>query len=78
MFFRTTFKVDGELTVSPKMSSLAVDDMQEQMLSLEQGSNLEPALYVITPRHLSGIQMLSSVSQLDDVVSIGGKFTVSF
>lgn len=66
--------VDGELTVSPKMSSLAIEDREElQSKALE-----EPSLYVIESRNrFRGVSQPLS-SHAEEVIAIRGSFTVSF
>ncbi len=65
--------------VSPKMSSLAFDDMQEQMQGQERLANFTPDLQVVKPRYKSKCETLSlSDADLSEVVHIRGTFTVSF
>lgn len=65
-----------EKTVSLQMSSLAVDDIDD--VQNHETMEVRPELYVVEPRHLSRIANLIPMSSLDEVISIGGRFTVSF
>jgi hypothetical protein len=61
------------------MSSLAFDDMQEQMQGPESLANFTPALQVVKPRRKSRSETLSlGDADLSEVVHIRGTFTVSF
>lgn len=60
--------------MSLELSSLAVDDIEEQLFG-RQAVQFAPDLYVVTPRHLS---RGTSLETKDEVVFVGGKFTVSF
>lgn len=62
------------------MSSLAFDDAQEHAQGYQMASSIAPELHVVKPRHLSRKQRISShhTSSSEDVVYVGGRFTVSF
>jgi len=59
--------------VSLELSSLAVEDMEGELYGRE-AVQFAPELYVVTPRHLSR----GTSSLKEEVVFVGGKFTVSF
>lgn len=63
--------------MSSKLSSLAFDDVQEQGQILD-GADFAPDLQIVKPRAVSRYDFLSSVTTHNDVVSVRGKFTVSF
>ena len=59
--------------MSPKHSSLALDEIKEQSQESEMHSNFEPTLdLIVNTRHMS----LGSSSA--SIVEIGGRVTVSF
>lgn len=60
--------------MSPKLSSLAVEDIE---YSHHETMNTEPELYVVEPRHLAR-SVLASITNLEEVIFVGGQFTVSF
>jgi hypothetical protein len=60
------------------MSSLAFDDLQEQIQGLDNTLNFTPDLQIVKPRHSSRNQTLSQSYAADEVVYVGGRFTVSF
>lgn len=63
------------------MSSLAYDDVQEGNLDAHSANtDFTPVLHVVHARHRSRAQMRPSslATDIDDVVSIGGRFTISF
>lgn len=68
--------VDGEYSVSPKLSSLCVQDMEH--IHGQETMNAEPELYVVEPRQRMRNAILSSMNSLEEVVTIRGRFTVSF
>jgi hypothetical protein len=71
-------KADGEFIVSPKMSSLAIDDIHE-MLGESQVVEHMPELYVVVKSpYGSRNHSSSSIQPFEEVVYIGGRFTVSF
>lgn len=63
-----------EKAVSPQLSSLAVDDME---MVFTRDMDVRPELYVVEPRNFKNY-VLSPQSSADEVVVIGGRFTVSF
>lgn len=62
------------------MSSLALDEVQEETLGMQIASSFIPELHVIQSRYGSRNRSNSSASTVsaDDVVQIGGRFTISF
>lgn len=61
------------------MSSLAIDELQEQYM--EQDNVLSSAaLHIVMPRHMSEKWIYSPdfTAELNDVVRISGKLNVSF
>lgn len=67
-------KVGWRITVSPKMSSLALEDVQEETL-VQAANSFAPDLHVIS-RHRSNSS--TGATTFEDVVQIGGRFTISF
>lgn len=64
-----------EKTVSPKMSSLAIDEREE----IQERQTLDDLkLYVVESRYRSRGASLAPNGHSDEVISIGGRFTVSF
>lgn len=61
--------------MSPKWSSLAFDAVPDQ--EHLENVHFEPDLCVVKPRHQSKKYEVSSAN-LDEVVYIAGRFTVSF
>jgi hypothetical protein len=61
-----------ENLVSPKMSSLAFDEMQEQSMQ-----EYAPEFKIVNARNRSNEFSKPSATD-DDVVTVSGKFTVSF
>lgn len=56
--------------MSPKHSSLALDEIKEQSQESEMHSNFEPSLdLIVTTRH---------IGNASSIVEIGGRVTVSF
>lgn len=63
------------------MSSLAFDDIQEAGFGGQLiADDFQPALHVVQARHYARAQIRSSSNTTDseEVVTIGGRFTVSF
>lgn len=63
--------------MSLKLSSLAFDNMEEQEHGHTAVMDFEPALSVVKPR-FSKSHQLSPSAHLEEVVQIGGRFTISF
>lgn len=59
-----------------QLSSL-VDDMVEE-LDIQEMNDIETHLHIVEPRNVLKSHALTSASPLDEVVRIGGRFTVSF
>lgn len=57
------------------MSSLVFDEMET---FLNHDMVQEPELFIVEPRHMLRSNALASLSAIEEVVSIGGRFTVSF
>jgi hypothetical protein len=60
------------------MSSLAFDDDQVQMHSCSAVMDFEPELCVVKPRQLFRNHGFPSAAHLEEIVQIGGIFTISF
>lgn len=78
MFSLLPFHKVEEIAVSPKLSSLAVDDSRG-MFTLHRREDIVPELHVIEARLIkrSDSQCRSATPQ-DEVVAIAGRFSVSF
>lgn len=57
--------------------SSAVADMVEG-IDTDELSEIESHLHIVEPRHMLKSVALASQNTLDEVVLIGGRFTVSF
>ena len=64
--------------MSPKLSSLAIDDREDQMDA--QMIQFEPQLYIVKPRQLprTHVRSLHEKPSAEEVLSVRGTFTVSF
>lgn len=62
------------------MSSLAFEGVQEGLLGSQMTNEFEPVLHIVQARHRARAQIISSstATDLEEVVSISGRFTVSF
>lgn len=65
--------------MSIKLDSFAFDDGQEQA-SCHDAISFSPELHLIKPRYPSMLDLASPIvtTDTDEVVIIGGRFTVSF
>ena len=67
--------------MSRNNSSLAFEDLHEQSLNSELEMGFEPELHVcVKSRHMSLERLFSLdlLTDIEDVIQIGGRFTVSF
>lgn len=66
--------------MSPNLSSLALDDVQDETLGMHIATSFIPDLHVIQSRYGSRHRSYSSANATtaEDVVHIGGRFTISF